>query len=49
MNFQLNCLNFTAPKTSEVEKTIYKHANECYKFKAMSKPCNKDIQSVRFA
>ena len=46
---ELNCLNFTAPKTSEVEKTIYKHANECYKFKALSKPCNKDIRSVRFA
>lgn len=46
---ELNCLSFTAPKVSEVEKTVYKHANECYKFKAMSKPCNKDINSIQFA
>ena len=46
---EINCLNFVAPKASEVEKTVYKHGNNCYKFKAMTQPCNKEITSVRFA
>jgi len=46
---ELNCLNFVAPSTSKVEKTVYKHGEKCYKFKAMSQACNKEIKSVRFA
>uniref|UniRef100_A0A6C0CS14 Uncharacterized protein n=1 Tax=viral metagenome TaxID=1070528 RepID=A0A6C0CS14_9ZZZZ len=46
---ELNCLSFTAPKTSEVEKTIYKHGNDCFKFKATTKNCDKNVKSVRFA
>jgi hypothetical protein len=46
---ELNCLNFVAPKTSYVEKTLYKYGNNCYRFKAKSEPCNTQIKSIRFA
>ena len=46
---ELNCLKFIAPKISTVEKTAYKHDNNCYKFKAMTKNCDKNIKSVTFA
>lgn len=46
---ELNCFNFVAPKTSEIEKTAYKHNDTCYKFKAMTKTCNKKKKSVSFA
>lgn len=46
---ELNCFNFVAPKTSEVEKNAYKHDSSCYKFKAMTKKCDKNKKSVSFA
>lgn len=46
---ELNCLTFTAPKASEIQETVYKHGDSCYKFKAITQECNKEVNSVRFA
>jgi len=45
----VNCLNFIAPKVSEVESEVYKHGNDCYKFKAKTVKCDESKKHISFA
>ena len=36
------CLEFKGPPVKQVEKTIYKHDKNCYKFKTETINCKKD-------
>jgi hypothetical protein len=41
-----NCVVFEAPPLNEIENTIYKHDNKCYKYKPVAISCNKNKKSV---
>lgn len=35
-----NCLKFHSPSVKEVERSVYEHDGECYKFKAKTTECS---------
>lgn len=37
-----NCMEFKGPKVEDVEKEVYWHDNECYKFDYNTQPCKTD-------
>jgi len=44
-----NCIVFTAPALTEIEKETYKYGNTCYKYVTESETCNENKKKVNFA
>ena len=43
-----NCVVFEAPPLNEIENTIYKHDNKCYKYKPSLVKCESDKKIISF-
>lgn len=44
-----NCIVFQAPKNENIENQIFRHNNQCFKYKHKSEQCNTDKKKVYFA
>ena len=44
-----NCVVFTAPPLTEIEKETYKYGNACFKYNTESELCSGSKKTVRFA
>ena len=44
-----NCIVFQAPKNEDIETQIFRHNNQCYKYKHKSEQCDKNKKKVLFA
>ena len=45
---KINCIKFTSPNVSEIQKNTYSHGNDCYTFTSKTKKCSQN-KKVSFA
>ncbi len=44
-----NCIVFQAPNNKDIETQIFRHNDECYKYKHKSEQCSETKKKVYFA
>ena len=44
-----DCLEFRGPAVEDVETSMYRFGNDCYKFRSMAVPCDPSKVKVNFA
>jgi len=44
----LNCLNFRAPDSEEIEKNVYRYGDGCVKYAHRAVPCSEAMVQVKY-